>query len=186
MIKIRSLSFYRGCVDPSEELMIRREVRKIVKKASELSDKILIPLSVVAQVTIHVCCFVLGKLLLSLKRFRCFNILCWSLSNRSSVQSVAAIARLKPKSHINDLRVKCNPKVSLSWRWTMENEEFLATLSNHPRQNFRNQRCTLLNSHLTSAGCLIKQNIYRYCVSHWCLDNNDMFHMLPLPHTYAH
>ena len=52
---------YRGCVDPSEELMIRREIREIMKKASELSDKILLPLSVVAQVTIHVCCFVLGK-----------------------------------------------------------------------------------------------------------------------------
>ena len=45
-------------MDPSEELVIRREVRVIMKKASELSDKILLPLAVFTQVTIHVCCFV--------------------------------------------------------------------------------------------------------------------------------
>ena len=52
-------SFYRGRVDPSEELVIGRKVRDVVKEASELGDKILIlAQSVVdAQVTIHVCCF---------------------------------------------------------------------------------------------------------------------------------
>ena len=50
-------------MNPSEELVIRREVRVIMKKASKLSDKILLPLSVVvqAQVTIHVCCFARRK-----------------------------------------------------------------------------------------------------------------------------